>query len=149
MPSRQRDAKIDRLRSIELFKNADKKALEALASAADEATISPGTTLMSEGHLHNEGYIIVSGSVEVAVGGTVVAEIPAGELIGELALLTAKSVASATVTAKTEASVLVIPYNRFDKILDDNPTLTKAIATQLAHRLIKMDQLFEEGEGAG
>lgn len=144
MPSRP-DAKIDRLRSLELFKNADKKALEALASAADEATIAPGTTLMSEGHLHNEGYLIVSGSVEVAVGGKVVAEIPAGEMIGELALLTTKSVASATVTAKTETSVLVIPYNRFDKILDDNPTLTRAIATQLANRLIKMDQLFEAG----
>lgn len=145
MPSRQPDAKIARLRSLELFKNADKKALEALGAAADEATIQPGTKLMSEGHLHNEGYVIVSGSVEVAVGGKVVAEIPAGELIGELALLTTKSVASATVTAKTETSVLVIPYNRFDKILDDNPTLTKAIAVQLANRLIKMDQLFEAG----
>lgn len=144
MTSRPRDAKIERLRRLELFKDADKKALEALASAADEATISPGTTLMSEGHLHNEGYLIVSGSVEVTVGGKVVAEIPAGELIGELALLTAKSVASATVKAKTEAEVLVIPYNRFDKILDDNPGLTKEIATQLAHRLIQMDQLFEQ-----
>ncbi len=144
MASRQSDAKIDRLRSIELFKHADKKALTHLASAADEATLSAGTRLLTEGHLHNEGYVIVSGSVEVTVGGDVVAEIPAGELIGELALLTAKSVASATVTATTETSVLVIPYNRFDEILDDNPALTKAIATQLANRLIKMDRLFEE-----
>lgn len=144
MASRQSDAKIDRLRSIELFKNADKKALMHLASAADEVTLSTGTRLLTEGHLHNEGYVIVSGSVEVTVGGDVVAEIPAGELIGELALLTAKSVASATVTATSETSVLVIPYNRFDEILDDNPTLTKAIATQLANRLIKMDRLFEE-----
>lgn len=145
MPSRHPDAKIDRLRSLELFKDADDKSLEALGSAVDEATIEPGTKLLSEGHLHNEGYLIVSGTVEVEVGGSVVAEIPAGELIGELALLTTKSVASATVTAKTETSVLVIPYNRFDKILDDHPSLTKAIAVQLANRLIKMDQLFEAG----
>lgn len=144
MPSRHPDAKIDRLRSIELFKNADKKALAHLASAADEVTLSAGTTLLAEGHLHNEGYVIVSGSVEVSVGGEAVAEIPAGELIGELALLTAKSVASATVKTTTETSVLVIPYNRFDEILNDNPSLTKAIAVQLANRLIKMDQLFEE-----
>ncbi len=144
MPSRHPDAKIERLQKIELFKNADKKALEHLASAADEITIEAGRALITEGHRHNEGYVIISGSVEVVVGGNVVAEVPSGELIGELALLAHNSVASATVSAKTETSVLVIPYNRFDEILDDNPSLTKAIAKQLANRLQKMDQLYEE-----
>lgn len=144
MVSRQRDAKIERLRSIELFKNADKRALEHLASAADEVTVTAGKELISEGHRHNEGYLIVSGSVDVAVGGEAVAQVPAGELIGELALLAHNRLASATVTARTETSVLVIPYNRFDEILDDNPALTKAIAKQLATRLQKMDQLYEE-----
>lgn len=144
MPSRHPDAKIERLKKIELFKSADKQALEHLAAAADEVTIGAGKVLTVEGHRHNEGYVIVSGSVEVAVGGKVVAEVPAGELIGELALLTQSTVASATVTAKIETSVLVIPYNRFDEILDDNPSLTKAIAKQLANRLQKMDALYEE-----
>lgn len=144
MPFRQNDAKIERLQSIELFKNADKRALEHLASAADEVAVAPGKALIVEGHRHNEGYVIVSGSVEVMVGGEVVAEVPAGELIGELALLSHNVLASATVVAKTETSLLVIPYNRFDEILDDNPSLTKAIAVQLANRLQKMDQLYEE-----
>ncbi len=144
MASRHPDPKIDRLKSIEFFKNADKRALEHLASAADELTVAAGTVLLSEGRLHNEGYVIVSGAVEVAVGGNVVAEVPAGELIGDLSLLTTNSVSSATVTAKVDTSVLVIPYNRFDEILDDNPSLTKAIAQQLAQRLVKMDQLYEE-----
>lgn len=143
MASRQQDAKIERLKNIEFFRDADKRALEHLASAADEATIAAGTALLREGRLHNEGYVIVSGSVEVSVGGKVVAEIPAGELVGELSMLTNHSVSSATVTAKTETSVLVIPYNRFDVILDDNPALTKAIAVQLANRLVKMDELYE------
>lgn len=145
MPSLHRhDAKIDRLKSIPLFSNADKKALEHLASAADEVTVKAGTALISEGHRHNEGYLIVRGSVTVEVGGNEVAEVPAGELIGELALFGANPVASATVKAATEADLLVIPYNRFDEILDDNPSLTKAIAQQLASRLQKMDQLYEE-----
>lgn len=138
------DAKIERLKGIELFANADKKALEHLASAADEAVLSPGQKLISEGHRHNEGYLIVTGSVEVDVGGEAIATLPAGELVGELALFGSNPIASATVTAVTETSVLVIPYNRFDQILDDNPSLTKAIAKQLASRLQKMDQLYEE-----
>lgn len=138
------DAKIERLKSIELFSNADKKALDHLASAADEATLSPGQKLITEGHRHNEGYVIVSGSVQVDVGGETVAEVPAGELVGELALFGSNPIASATVTALTETSVLVIPYNRFDQILDDNPSLSKAIAKQLATRLQNMDQMYEE-----
>lgn len=145
MPSLHRhDAKIERLKAIPLFEHADKKALEHLASAADEVTVAAGTALIKEDHRHNEGYVIVDGTVIVEIDGQKVAEVPAGELIGELALFGESPVASATVKAKTETSVLVIPYNRFDQILDDNPILTKAIAKQLADRLQKMDQLYEE-----
>lgn len=143
MQLRNGDAKIDRLRTIDLFAHADQKALAHLASAADEITIPAGRALINEGHRHNEGYFIVDGEVRVDVGGETVATIPAGELIGELALFSDSTVASATVTAATETSVLVIPFNRFDEILDENPTFTKAIAKQLAHRLRDMDRLFE------
>ncbi len=144
MPLHRHDAKTDRLKSIPLFASADAKALEHLASAADEVTVAPGTVLIKEGHRHNEGYVIISGSLRVEVGGEHVADIPAGELVGELALFGTANAASASVSAGTEAELLVIPYNRFDQILDDNPALTKAMAKQLANRLQKMDQLYEE-----
>ncbi len=138
------NAKVERLKKIELFEHADRKALEHLASAADEAVLSPGQKLVAEGHRHNEGYVIVSGSVQVEIGGEVVAEVGAGGLIGELGLFGANVVASATVSAVTETSVLVIPYNRFDTILDENPSFTKSIAKQLSIRLQKMDDLYED-----
>lgn len=144
MPLHRHDAKIDRLKAIPLFSSADATALEHLASAADEVTVAAGTVLIKEGHRHNEGYVIISGTVHVEVGGEHVADVPAGELIGELGLFGVKSTASASVSAATETDLLVIPYNRFDQILDDNPALTKAMAKQLANRLQKMDQLYEE-----
>lgn len=133
------DAKIDRLKTIPLFEHADKTALQHLASAADEATVKPGTVLIGQGHLHAEGYIIVSGTASVFVDDVEVAEIPENEIIGELSLF-GQHIASATVKAKTELSVLSIPYNRFDQIMTDNPNLTKAIAKQLAGRLQSMDE---------
>ncbi len=144
MPLHRHDAKMDRLKAIPLFAKADEKALEHLASAADEVTVAAGTVLIKEGHRHHEGYVIISGSVRVHVGDQHVADIPAGELVGELALFGATALASASVSAATETAVLVIPYNRFDQILDDNPSLTKAMAKQLANRLQKMDHLYEE-----
>ena len=133
------DEKVKRLATLPLFKKASKTALEHLAAAADEVTVEPGHTLISQGHHHHEGYVIEFGTVEVVVDDEVVAEIPAGEMVGELSMLD-PGPASATVRAKTKTSVLVIPYNRIDQILDENPAMVKAIAKELAARLRAMDQ---------
>ncbi|MEZ5230131.1 MAG: cyclic nucleotide-binding domain-containing protein [Acidimicrobiales bacterium] len=142
MVLRHQDPKVERLRAIPFFADADDQALQHLLSAADEVRVKAGHDLIDEGHHYGEAYVVVSGTIGVRVGGDEVAEIGPGELIGELALLTHDVVSSATVVAKTDADLLVIPYNRFDQILDDNPALVRAIATQLVHRLRAMDVLY-------
>ncbi len=136
------DPKAERLRAIPLFADADDRALSHLLTAADEVQVKAGRTLIEEGHHYGEGYVVMSGTISVLVGGDEVAEVGPGELIGELALLTHNGVSSATVVAKTDVELLVIPYNRFDQTLDDNPALVRAIAIQLAHRLWAMDVLY-------
>jgi CRP-like cAMP-binding protein len=130
--------KTKRIHNLPFFKSASKGALEHLASAADEVSIEAGHRLISQGQHHNEGFVIESGVAEVEVDGVVVAEIPEGEMIGELAFFD-RGPATATVKAKTAMTVLVIPYNRFDQIMDDNPEMVKAIARELAGRLRTMD----------
>ena len=85
--------------------------------------------------------------MSVLIDGDVVAEIGEGEVVGELALFTHNPVATATVVAKTDVVAYAIPYNRFDQILDENPQLTKAIAKQLASRLVSMDLLYRHEVG--
>jgi len=132
------DAKVGRLKSVPLFADASRTALRHLASTADEVTVPKGSTLIHQGHDHHEGYVIVAGRVEVVLDGERVAEIGEGEIVGELGLFGQRP-ASATVKALTAVEALIIPYNRFDRILDENPTLTKTIATKLAARLHGMD----------
>lgn len=132
------DKKEDRLGQLGLFKGADSSAISHLASAADEVTVDAGHVLIREGSNHQELYILETGGATVHVDGEQVAEIPAGELIGELGYFV-KTPASATVTASAESTVLVIPYNRFAQILSDNPPLVLTIATELAERLHAMD----------
>ena len=60
-------------------------------------------------------------------------------MIGEIALLV-HGPSSATVTAKTPMSLLVIPHDRFGQILADTPGLGLAIARELAQRLQSIDQ---------
>jgi CRP-like cAMP-binding protein len=132
------DPKEARLLAVPLFAKAGETALHHLASAADEVTVRAGHVLIEQGRHHHEFYVLESGSAVVEIDGKEIAEIPAGEFVGELGFFV-QGAASATVRAKTDVELLVIPYNRFDQILDDNPPLMKAIATELAVRLHDTD----------
>lgn len=72
------------------------------------------------------------------VDGEVVAEIPVGEMIGELGMFI-RGPASATVRAKTDMTVLVLPHNRVDQSLQENPTAVLGVAKEPAARLRAMD----------
>lgn len=144
--SKSSDPKEARLARLSLFAKADAKALDHLAAAADEVTVAAGRKLITQGHRHNELYVLESGSAEVEVSGNKVADIPAGEFIGELAFFT-NSAASASVATTSESTLLVIPYNRFDQILDDNPALVRAIAAELADRLVSTDARLKAADG--
>jgi CRP-like cAMP-binding protein len=141
MATRPRDKKEARLLELPLFREADSRAIRHLASAADEASVPAGQTLIQQGRRHHEGFLIERGTAVVEVDGEKIAEIPAGEMVGEMGFFV-RGPASATVKAKTEMELLVIPYNRFDQILDDNPRLLRAIANELAVRLVATDALL-------
>ncbi|MDH4278009.1 MAG: cyclic nucleotide-binding domain-containing protein [Acidimicrobiia bacterium] len=132
------DAKAERLQNLPLFNGADKDAIEHLAAAADEVTVEAGHTLISQGRHHQEMYVLESGAAVVEIDGRQVAEVVAGEFVGELGYFT-KAPASATVRTAAESKLLVIPYNRFEQILDDNPRMVRAIVAELAERLQAAD----------
>ena len=132
------DAKEARLRQLPLFKDGDKKAIANLAALADEVSVEAGHVLITEGHQHHEVYVIESGTASVMIDGNEVAEIPTGEMVGEVGFFS-RQPASATVVAKTAMQVLVIPYNGFDSTLEQNPTMVRAILTELAERLYATD----------
>jgi CRP-like cAMP-binding protein len=136
--ARPSDPKEARLLAVPLFAQADQTALQHLASAADEVSLATGHVLIEQGRHHHELYVIESGSASVEIDGEEIAEITAGEFVGELGFFV-QGPASATVRAKSDMELLVIPFNRFDQILEDNPGLVRAIATELAVRLHDTD----------
>lgn len=132
------DAKEDRLKKLPLFKGADGKAIDFLAQAADEVTVSTGQVLIQQGHRNTVVYVLESGSATVEIDGNEVATIPAGEFVGELSYFNNKP-SSATVKVAADAEVLVIPHNAFEQIMDDNPAFVRAVVAELAERLEATD----------
>lgn len=134
-----KDPKLDRLHAAPLFAGCDKKELQRLAAAIDVVDVKAGSTLLRQDRVNHEAFVIESGEAEVQINGAVVATIPAGEMVGEIGLLT-RSPATATVVAKSDMSVLLIEHRRFDSIVEDTPGLGLAIAKELAQRLQATDE---------
>ena len=133
------DSKLERLQAAPLFASCDRKELKDLEEVIDTVEVKEGTELFRQGRREHFAYVVESGTAEVVIDDKVVAEIPEGEMIGEIALLVHGS-ASATVTAKTAMSLLVIPHDRFGQVLADTPGLGFAIARELAQRLQNIDK---------
>ena len=135
----KQDPTIDHLAAIPLFASCSKKELQHLRSLCDEIDIAPGKVLTKQGSVGYECFVIVSGTASVAIDDQVVTSLGAGAYFGELALLD-KQPRSATVTAVSPMTVLVMGPRQFSSALDAVPGLAQKLLAGLARRLRDTNQ---------
>src|SRR4051794_41954430 len=75
------------LGQIPLFSDLSEDDLGALATYADEVTVSEGKHLVDEGGYAYDLFAIVEGTAQVIVSGDVVAELGPGDFFGEAGVL--------------------------------------------------------------
>jgi CRP-like cAMP-binding protein len=95
------------LGQIPLFSDLSEEDLQALATYADEVTVSEGKHLVDEGGYAYDLFVIVDGKAQVIVGGDVVAELGPGDFFGEAGVLE-KQQRNATVIAKTRMRLVTL-----------------------------------------
>jgi CRP-like cAMP-binding protein len=95
------------LAQIPLFSDLSEDDLKALATYADEVTVSEGKHLVDEGGYAYDLFAIVEGKAQVIVGGSVVAELGPGDFFGEAGVLE-KQQRNATVVAKTRMRLVTL-----------------------------------------
>ena len=130
---------VEHLRRVALFAGLTKKELEQVASAGSEVDVAAGKVLMEQGHSGSEAVTVLTGTCVVRRNGRTVAELNAGDIAGELALLD-DGPRSATVECISDGSVLVIGRGQFRAVLDDIPTLTHKLLAAMAGRIRNLDQ---------
>lgn len=133
-----RQSHLDHLAAVPLFAACSKKELQAVARATDEVTLPAGATLCEQGTTGREAFIIVSGTAEVRRNGKKVAGLGPGACVGELALLD-HGPRTATVTAATDLSALVLGAREFAAIIDDVPPIAHKLLRALAARVRDLD----------
>ena len=125
---------VEHLRKVALFAELSKKELERVASAGSEVEVAAGKVLMEQGRNGADAFVVLRGIFVVRRDGRKVAELTAGDLVGELALLD-DGPRSATVECATDGSVLVISRGEFRAVLDDIPKLSHKLLAAMAGRI--------------
>ena len=123
---------LEELRSIPLFVGCNDKELAEIKKLADEIDIKAGEVIFRQGAFGQDAFVLLSGAVTVSVGGNEVAHLTTGSHFGELAPLDHLP-RSATVTAQSDARLLVFGAREFSSLLGAHPTVSRKMMSDLAH----------------
>lgn len=129
----------EQLAGLPLFSACSGRDLQRLAKAADELHVAAGTQLTTQGGVGREAFVIIEGTAVVSKDGETEAELGPGQHFGELALLDGGP-RTATVTAASDMTVLVLSKPAFNAVLDEIPTLAHKLLIATARRLRESEQ---------
>jgi MFS family permease len=127
-------AEVALLRGVPIFEPLSPAALEYLASKLTPLEQKAGEVVFEEGDQGDRYYLIGDGKVEVSVAGNVAATLGPGEGFGEIALV--RDVPrTATVRAKTDATLHALERDEFISAVSGNPLSADAADTLITTRL--------------
>jgi len=130
---------LEHLAEIPLFSALSKRDLGRIAKASNEITVAPGHVLVDQGDAGREAFVVIDGTATVKRNGRKVGTLSPGDAIGELALLD-HGPRTATVTADTELTALVLSAREFAGVVEDVPGLAQKLLAQLAARVRELDR---------
>jgi len=141
----------DWLAEIPFFSSIDRSHLQAVAQHARVRSCSRGEVVVYEGEPGESVFAIRRGTLKVSMSDgtgrvTTLGIMGPGEIFGELALLDGQP-RSATVTAMTNAKLLVLDRDGFFQLLESTPKAGIAVLGVLAQRIRRLSARSESVAG--
>lgn len=122
------------LRTISIFSNVPDYLLPDIAERLDELEVDKGHRLIEEGEMGDKLFIIIEGRFRVTRGGHELAELGAGGVFGELALLDPEP-RSASVEAVEPSRLFVLSHEHVDDLIAGNADIAMGFMRMLCRRL--------------
>jgi CRP/FNR family transcriptional regulator, cyclic AMP receptor protein len=127
------------LASIPLFSNLSEKSAHALAGTSRFQQVEKGEILFFQADPSESAYLVRSGKISIVLTNTdgremVINEMRAGDMFGELGILTKKS-RSTNAVAQSNSELLIIPKQALLRVIDDEPQLARQMLEITANRL--------------
>jgi CRP-like cAMP-binding protein len=130
----RKNAKLELLRRVPLFRELSKRDLEEVAKIADELDFKEGKSLTTEGAAGREFFVIVEGTAEVTRGQRKLRTLSDGDFFGEISLIT-RLPRTATVTTASPVRALVVTDRSFRSLLEHQPGIQAKVLSALGERL--------------
>ena len=107
----------------------------AVARQSKLEAVPAGANIIEQGSSDTDLFLILEGAFSIASDGHVVAQVKAGQHVGEMSAVDPHTPRSATVTAISDSIVARITESDFSALADRFPQLWRRIALELAGRL--------------
>lgn len=130
----RRDQKMAYLKRIPLFTHCSNRELGRIASLTTQIPVSEGNVLTREGKYGYEFFVLTDGTADVQRDGRTVNTLHAGDFFGEIALISDRP-RTATVTATSSGSVLVLDEREFRSLMYAFPSIQLKVLQALADRV--------------
>ena len=123
------------LSSVALFSTLTEAERSQLLSIARPVLYAAGEAVVRQGHSGRSLFVVVRGEASVTLSGTQgeVARLKAGDVFGEMSLLTGEA-RTATVTAATDCDLLELEADGFRRVVLANPSVLERITTVTSTR---------------
>lgn len=131
--------RLTNLRAVPIFSGLRVETLEQILDYATDFEAEAGHVLVQPNQPGAGLFVIEEGAVTVELKGRKI-ELGEGEFFGELALLDENAVHSGRVCAATPLRCLAIDRDRFDELLENEPSIAKTMLRVLAHRLAETNR---------
>ncbi|MFB2879960.1 Mo-dependent nitrogenase C-terminal domain-containing protein [Floridanema aerugineum] len=130
------------LQSIPMFRDIEREeVLSRLANNFSEVEFPAGYTIFKQGGTGSFFYILISGVVQVHLGGLQLAQLEAGAYFGEMSIF-APEPHSVSVTTLSACKCLVLTQEQIYELIKENPEIGVNIIRVLAGRVRVLNQQF-------
>ncbi|MDB9525181.1 cyclic nucleotide-binding domain-containing protein [Oscillatoria sp. CS-180] len=130
---------LDEIAHVEMLHSLSPSEVQAIIPLLKPLSAEPGTMICQEGMPGDAMFIIVDGEADIYKGPQLMAKLGAGEMFGEMSLLTGEE-RSASVVARTPMRLYELDKVNFDGMLTRSPHLASGLSRILARRLRETTQ---------
>jgi CRP-like cAMP-binding protein len=121
------------LKRVPLFANFDDDDFDEMMPIVTEVRVPAGEVLIREGELGHELIVILTGEVDVSRDGVSIGRVAQGGFVGEMALISGEP-RNSTVTASSDADLLLLDGRGFSALLERLPRLAVSMLPIVARR---------------
>lgn len=140
---RRSSQKTDLLKKVPMFGNLSQRHLREIGRHADQVKVEEGRVLAQQEKKGWEFIFIVDGKARVEKNGKIIRQLSEGDFFGEISLIDGEP-RTATVTADTDMTLLIVNKASFDHLLDKVPGLQRKILIALCKYLRASEKATHE-----